>query len=112
MRLGRRERELSPPALVRLAEHHWPGNLRELEQVLEKLVVFSAERMISREQVSDVLGESGDSVKTLRTRRQEDDRRLLVDALRETGGNLTQAAERLGKSRGAIRHQAKKFGLI
>jgi DNA-binding NtrC family response regulator len=110
--LGRPRIELEPAALEQLQAHSWPGNVRELSEVLEQLVAFSPRLRVGSSAVADALRQARPEVADLRAQRDRLQRDELVQALRETGGNLTQAAERLGISRGALRHRARKFGLM
>jgi DNA-binding NtrC family response regulator len=107
--LGRRQVRLSAPALELLAGHRWPGNLRQLERVLERAVAFSKGREIRREVVEEVLGEIEESVASIRERHSIEERDALLGALRDTGGNVSQTAEILGKSRPAIYRLIEKY---
>lgn len=48
-RHGRAARVLSPEALDRLVRHHWPGNLSELENLMERVVVLDSEHVVAQE---------------------------------------------------------------
>jgi DNA-binding NtrC family response regulator len=111
-RLGRPVVELDAEALEVLSRHPWPENVRELDEVMEQLVAFSPGTRVDARQVSEVIRELREDVSDLRGRRDRQQRDELVQALRETGGNLSQAAELLGISRGALRHRARKHGLL
>ena len=52
------------------------------------------------------------SIEVLRAQRRQRERTALVAALQRTGGNISQAAIRLGNSRGAVRYQLRKYALI
>ena len=110
--LGRPRIELEPAALEELRRHTWPGNVRELAEVLELLVAFAPRLRVGSESVADALRQAHPEVADFREQRDRELRDELVSALRESGGNLTHAADRLGISRGAVRHRARKFGLL
>jgi transcriptional regulator of acetoin/glycerol metabolism len=100
------------PAVKLLQEQPWPGNVAQLANVIEKLVAFSADGLVTRRGVSCVLAESPATIPSLRQgalRRQRDE---LVATLDATGGNLAEAARRLSMSRGAVIYRAQKFGLL
>jgi DNA-binding NtrC family response regulator len=107
--LGRRQVRLSAPAAACLAEQRWPGNVRQLERVLERAVAFSKGREIRREVVEEVLGEIEESVASIRERHSAAERDALLEALRETGGNVSQTAEILGRSRPAVYRLIDKY---
>ncbi len=109
--LGRRRLRLSAPARRLLASHHWPGNVRQLEQVLERAVAFSKGREIRQEVVADLLAEVEESIASIRDEHSAEQREILLRTLRETGGNVTRTAERLGKSRPAVYRLIERYGI-
>jgi DNA-binding NtrC family response regulator len=110
--LGRPRIELEPEALAELGSYAWPGNVRELAEVLELLVAFAPRLRIGASAVADALRQTHQEIADFREQRDHRQHEELVRALRENGGNLTRAAEQLGISRGALRHRARKFGLL
>jgi DNA-binding NtrC family response regulator len=110
-RLALPARGLSVAALERLAAHRWPGNLRELENALERVLVLGAGRRDPIEpQEFEFLAETGADAllplaRTLLARGialQDFERALLSEALRESRGNVAAAARALGLSRKAF----------
>jgi Nif-specific regulatory protein len=81
------------------ADYAWPGNIRELQNVIERAVIMAHGHRIT----SDDLGEqfAGTESRTVsrRGKRRHFERREVVNALRATGGNVSQAAELLGAQR-------------
>jgi DNA-binding NtrC family response regulator len=110
--MGRPGVQLDRGALALLRAQQWPGNVRELAGVLERLVAFSPGGTITRERVREVLGESPDSVDSLRLRREAQQREELVALLTACRGNLAEVGRRLGLSRGAVIYRAQKHGLL
>jgi DNA-binding NtrC family response regulator len=111
-RIGRPQVTITAPALRLLQQGPWPGNVSQLAGVVEKLVAFSPNGLVTRRIVSSVVTESPVSVVSLRQvahRRQRDE---LVAILESTGGNLAEAARQMGMSRGAVIYRAQKFGLL
>jgi two-component system response regulator HydG len=111
-RLGRRRVRVLPSAIARFKQHTWTGNVRELAEVLERLIAFSADGAIGRAQVEEVLASSPESVSSLRDRRRRKQRDELVALLEACGGNLAEVARRLDMSRGAIVYRARQHGLL
>jgi DNA-binding NtrC family response regulator len=109
--LGRPGVRLAPEVNRRLRQEHWPGNARELAQVLEKLIAFSPSKEIRLADLVEILAEVKESVARIRERQGMIERQTLIETLRSTGGNVTRAAERLGRSRAAVYRLAEKHGL-
>lgn len=99
--VGRRV-SLSPAARIFLASQMFPGNAAQLEQILDRCIAFTRSRMIRRDVVEDVMAELEESLERIRVNHANRERDELILAIREAGGNITRAAERLGRSRGAV----------
>jgi len=99
---GLEPRRFTPAALVVMSAHEWSGNVRELRNVVQRLVVSGKGPTVSAGEAERALGGRGDSAtgrEILRSsvRSHEFDR--IARALEECGGNRTLAAESLGISR-------------
>jgi DNA-binding NtrC family response regulator/tetratricopeptide (TPR) repeat protein len=102
---GRNLRQASPEVLALFAEYHWPGNIRQLQHVIERAVILSASSEI---QVSDLpleLRQSGSTANTaeslrsrVRGKTDEYERALLLDALKQAKGNTAEASKLVGFS--------------
>jgi two-component system C4-dicarboxylate transport response regulator DctD len=110
--LGRRRTHLAPGALALLRERTWPGNVRELASAVEKLVAFSPDGAVTRGRAREVMGEAADSVASLRSLRNQQQREELLELIERCGGNLAEVARRLDLSRGAVIYRAQKHGLL
>ncbi len=140
-RLKKNVSGLSPDALERLAGYAWPGNIRELENVLERTLLFCdspqilvadlppeivaqsapsggvTSASVSSSPVGERTGERAptgppQSLKEIvRAETERVERELIVRALDETGGNVTQAAKLLKISRKSLQMKMKEFGL-
>ncbi len=114
-------RTLSDAAIERLAAYPWPGNIRELRNVVERLAVMSDETLIQDDLVSYYLdetsvsdGEGLDAVfhgMSMSEARELLERRMIEHALRETGGNLTRAAGLLGMSPSNLHAKTRRYGI-
>jgi two-component system, NtrC family, response regulator PilR len=110
---------LAPCALARLVEHHFPGNVRELENILERAAVMVDGTVIDVEALD--FPERGpaqrqaampiDSSVGLDDHLAEQERTALEAALAKTGGNRTAAARLLGLSFRQFRYRLKKLGI-
>ncbi|MGK0358790.1 MAG: two-component system response regulator AtoC [Bradymonadia bacterium] len=126
VRLGRTIDGISDGALDVLLGYHWPGNIRELENVLERTLLFCEGPRIEAEDLPAELRTSSsgprmtvaiprvgvtglkDAVK-MTTQRLE--REMIERALDSTGGNVTRAAKTLEISRKSLQTKMKELGL-
>jgi DNA-binding NtrC family response regulator len=111
---------ITPSALDALMEYHWPGNIRQLENSVERAVALSSGRMIdekdihldSRQSKSAAAASSsaGQFLPEGMTLEQWEDN-MIREALRRANGNKSQAARLLGLSRNALRYRLGKLGV-
>ena len=86
----------APESVELLVASNWPGNIRQLHNVVRQNVALSPTRIISGEQVRSALGEQANSLPSFSEARDEFTRNYLSQLLQITGGNVSQAA-RLAK---------------
>jgi DNA-binding NtrC family response regulator len=108
-------RELTPEALNVLLAYDWPGNVRELRNAIEQMVVLArAERLTVRD-VPSAIREGADLSKINVVRDgmtvEDAERLVIVQALKETDGNRTKAAQKIGISRRTLHRKLKEYGL-
>ena len=107
---GREVPGFSLQALQCLTEHDWPGNVRQLEHTIERLVLVAGNRIVGNEDLpptlrSNVIDLSGGTLNLpasgvdLRMLLSQVEDRLIGQALDRTNGNKNQAAELLGMNR-------------
>ena len=106
---------LTADALRRLEGHGWPGNVRELKNAVERAdLLAEGERLVPEDFPLGTPGGSsldGFRLPPAGVNLEELERDLVVQALRRTGGNQTQAAKLLHLNRDQIRYRIEKFGL-
>ncbi|HQN20226.1 MAG TPA: helix-turn-helix domain-containing protein, partial [Syntrophobacteraceae bacterium] len=108
--VGRQARDM-------LIRYEYPGNVRELENIVERAVVISRGSVISSDDLpfSDAVCESeGDREATngsLNEALEALECRMLQDALEQAGFNQSQAARLLGLNERMLRYKLKKYGL-
>lgn len=99
----------TPSAMMRLQAHAWPGNLRELRNLIESLSVTSSSGLID---VSDLPSQVAS---TRMNKRQESlrdrERSEILDAVAQSDGNMTEAARRLGISRSTLYVKLDQYGV-
>ncbi|AZZ47729.1 sigma-54-dependent Fis family transcriptional regulator [Pseudomonadaceae bacterium SI-3] len=110
---------LQADALAKLQSYRFPGNVRELENMLERAYTLCEGEEIkpSDLRLSDAPGmpENGEAslaqIDNLEDHLEEVERKLIMQALEETRWNRTAAAQRLGLSFRSMRYRLKKLGL-
>jgi transcriptional regulator with PAS, ATPase and Fis domain len=115
---------LAPRAQILLARHFWPGNVRELENVIGHACMIAGDiidvadlpqymREGARERAVDMIAFPGREPATDRTELSfdEQERRVIVQALGRAFGNQVHAARLLGISRDKLRYRIKKHHL-
>jgi DNA-binding NtrC family response regulator len=105
-RLGVPARILSPSAERSLLDHRWSGNVRELENRIQRATVVSSHPEIQAED----FGFASESPETLMPI-DETERRRVIDALDGSRGVVAHAAEALGISRQALYRKMSKLGI-
>ena len=109
-RYRRQVKGLDASALQALLQYSWPGNVRELEHTMERAVLMCCTDQI---QPADLgLGMQRSPVQNLEELSLEGVESILIrKALQRYQGNVSQAAEALGLSRGALYRRMEKYGL-
>ena len=129
-RLGKAIEDFQPDALQALLAHEWPGNIRELENVVERCTLFCDDARIEvshlppevsgREQrdsgadiaISAALDiENGGLKDQVRAATANLEKQLIIKALDQTDKNVTRAAQLLKISRKSLQTKMKDFGL-
>jgi len=112
--------EIEPESEERLQRYDWPGNARELRNVVERSMIFSkgpllriVELMPFAPPQQPAPAETVDGVVLPRgLTLDEVEARYIEETLRELGGNVTAAADRLGVSRKVLWQRRKQHGLL
>lgn len=103
---------MAKDTLERLRNYPWPGNVRELDNEIERAVALAYGDTINTTDLSDPLQlQTTLPVAGGKSLLKDSEKQLIEQALRETKGNKTQAAERLGMSREGLRKKLKRLGI-
>lgn len=117
LKLNKKGVYLSPQVMSALLSYHWPGNIRELENEIERMVILAEgpgpldlELLSDHVRGKDVLSPQANS-RPLRQALEEIERKMIDQALHFSQNNRTRAARLLGISRQALIAKIKRFGL-
>ena len=123
-KLGRQIAGVDPEVIEFLLEHDWPGNIRELENLAERLVLMAKGDQIVMGDVPSELIEAVEektqtatpddkrSIKDLIREKTEDiEKQMIVRVLEECEGNISKAARQLGLSRRGLHLKLAKYNL-
>jgi len=121
-RAGQPRREWSTAALALLRRHHWPGNVREMENVIERALILARSSPVieashvvlgpgsaSREVARDALSSLPPGGLDLAAHLEQVERRYLAEALARTGGNRQHAADLLRLQRTTLVEKLKRL---
>ncbi|UCF38895.1 MAG: sigma-54-dependent Fis family transcriptional regulator [Acidobacteriota bacterium] len=113
---GRAVRRISDEAMAMLREYRWPGNIRELRNVIERAVILEKESILTPVSLPEniqMTGTAGEQHRTLNLREslKHEERRLLQAALDEAGGVKREAARLLGIDERNLSYFLKKHDL-
>ena len=108
-------RRFSTPAIDMLMQYHWPGNVRELENCIERAVLLCEGGVIRSYHLPPTL-QTGEQSDTVPTRSLDEavaslEREIIIDALKNTRGNMVMAAELLQTTVRIFTYKAKKYGV-
>ena len=110
-------REITQEAVNLLMAYDWPGNVRELRNTLEQMVVLAHGDRLTVRNIPATIRSGADLTKISVVRPgvtmtvEEAERQLIVQALKETDGNRTKAADKIGMSRRTLHRKLKRYRL-
>jgi two-component system nitrogen regulation response regulator NtrX len=114
---GRKPKELTPEAYQVLRDHHWPGNIRELRNMIERLVILNSQVRIDARHIPLNAPKRTspehpiDRFGSLQEVRESVEREYILKKLEETNGNVTRTAELLGLERSNLYRKMKTLGI-
>lgn len=107
---------LSDDAVKRLKSFSYPGNIRQLKNIVERAVLMSGKSVITAEDIElpaehSTLIKAATGCGPTHSTLEEQERTAIENAMREYDGNLSKVAEALGLSRGALYRRLEKYNL-
>lgn len=110
-----------PEALDKLQNYSWPGNLRELKNVVERILIVAKERVITSEDMPQLAGELSGTTATssetgltrsaLRDARENFEREFIIQKLEENDWNISRTAELIELERSNLHRKIKSYGI-
>jgi transcriptional regulator with GAF, ATPase, and Fis domain len=124
VRTGRANSGWSPEAIIQLQRYAWPGNIRELANIVERLVILHAGQFVTPREVAQVLTSAdvssvrpedvrdvGSIESPLTDSLDEYEKALILRALAAANGNIAEAARRLRTDRPNLYRRMKRLGI-
>ena len=109
-------KDIHPEALNLLMQYDWPGNIRELENTVERAVILCLGEQITPQELPPHL--LSEDVREMRTTQPDDsftlrdmEREVIRSTLEKTGNNKSQTAKQLGVARQTLLNKIKEYGL-
>ena len=104
---------ISTDAIDLLMAYHWPGNVRELENCMERAVILCSEDVIRNYHLPPSLQifNEKNGFGTLEERTDMFERELIIDTLKISNGNISNAAKKLGTTKRIIGYKIDKLGI-
>ena len=105
--------ELDTRAMEKLMSHHYPGNVRELQYIIERAVIMSEGNVL---QASDLLFSPIESTMVMETEDAEMklsdvEKNTILKVIEKHNGNITRAAKELGLTRTALYRRLSKYDI-
>jgi DNA-binding NtrC family response regulator len=107
-RIGKKINRIPEKAMEKIISYNWPGNIRELQNVLERTVILSKGEELDMTKV--LLDESPQNVMFHGTLKDLE-KRAIEDALKQAGGNRKKTAQILGISLRSLQYKIKEYRL-
>jgi two-component system nitrogen regulation response regulator NtrX len=110
---GRPARVFTKDAMERLTQYSWPGNIRELKNLIERILIMTDGPSVGLAEVESVLPASGvdEPPSELKAARDKAEREAILAMLQQCQWNVTEASRRLGMDRGYLHRKIKRYGL-
>lgn len=115
---------ISPALLDRLQRYDWPGNVREMENIIQRMVILANDNSLTLSLLPEELRESAplevnseetpflNNLQELEAYLYAVEKNFWIQILKQSEGNKSKAAERLGIKRTTLNDRLKKFGLL
>lgn len=120
----RDRKSFSPEVISLLCTYDWPGNIREMKNIMERLVIMSHGKIITPEELPDMLLEGSSFMRTvlrdqelmeeshsLRGARELFEREFIIQKLEENDWNITRTADAIELERSNLHRKIRSYGI-
>lgn len=125
---GKPVKKISEDALYPFLEYHWPGNIRQLKNMIERFVIMSDNTILTQHDVSELLPELAPKTKSMVAFQTDDyvdqenelslreyveqfEKKLFRHYFKDSNGNVSRMAEKLRTDRANLHRKLKKYGI-
>lgn len=110
---GQQRKTITPEATKILQKYSWPGNIRELKNILERLVIMTTSRTITESGLflSEASGQEYSSLNKLKDAREAFEKDFITEKLRENEWNISRTAEILDMERSNLHRKIKAYDI-
>jgi two-component system, NtrC family, nitrogen regulation response regulator NtrX len=116
---GWKEASFDPEAVAALQKHSWPGNIRELRNVVERMLLFAEDNRVTAATVQAALpmqagsevGAAAPGKGTLAERVEQVERQMILDEIKRHNQNITNTAKSLGLERSHLYKKCQQLGI-
>ncbi len=113
-RMGRDIDSIPTPVLAALAKYDWPGNIRELQNVLERSVILTKGSVLQVAMLPELVGKPAAPARSISAELENSERATILKALEDANGQVggpTGAAARLGLKRTTLQSRMRKYNI-
>ncbi len=112
---GLSSRTINPDCYAILSQYSWPGNIRELINTLERMLIMGGDKLNKMDIPNEIIGKKTeddiDKNLSLKEYRQQMERKLLVEKLQEFEGNISQVAKSLSVDRSYLHKKISLYSI-
>ncbi len=110
---GQKPKKITPEALKAIENYNWPGNIRELRNVIERLVIMTPSNIISQKDIiiSETSRSDYFSYKTLKEAKESFEKDFITKKLEENNWNISKTAEILNIERSNLHRKIKAYNI-
>ncbi|WP_071144804.1 sigma-54-dependent transcriptional regulator [Bacteroides ihuae] len=94
-----------------LQDYHWPGNLRQMKNVIKRATLLAQGNFITPAELASELSETSTSAPTLSLHNEENEKERILEALRQSSNNKSKAAQMLGVDRKTLYNKLKLYDI-
>jgi transcriptional regulator with GAF, ATPase, and Fis domain len=108
---GKRLAGFTPEAIATLCSYSWPGNVRQLQNVVHRAALLCSGEVIRSADLAEIAADAGDRPASFGDSMRQEKKRRFLEALHQAGGNQSAAARLLGMSRSNFARMVRSLGI-